>query len=37
MPQNILKERIVAAAQAGFLPDDEKQKLVSQLMNDLKI
>ena len=37
MPQNILKKRIVAAAQAGFLPEDEKQKLVSQLMNDLKI
>ena len=37
MPQTTLKERIVAAAQAGFLPDDEKQKLVSQLMNDLKI
>ena len=37
MPQNILKERIVAAAQAGFLPEDEKQNLVSQLKNDLKI
>ena len=37
MPQNILKERIVAAAQAAFLPEDEKQELVSQLKNDLKI
>lgn len=37
MPQPILKERIVAAAKAGFLPEDEKEKLVSQLMNDLKI
>jgi adenosine deaminase len=37
MPQPIMKERIVAAARAGFLPEDEKQKLVSQLMNDLKI
>ncbi|HSG43720.1 MAG TPA: adenosine deaminase [Anaerolineales bacterium] len=37
MPQNTLKERIVAAAQAGFLPDDEKQELVSTLMKDLKI
>ncbi|HKI54072.1 MAG TPA: adenosine deaminase [Anaerolineales bacterium] len=37
MPQPILKERIVAAAQACFLPEDEKEKLVSQLMNDLKI
>jgi adenosine deaminase len=37
MPQNTLKERIVAAARAGFLPVEEKQKLVSQLMNDLKL
>jgi adenosine deaminase len=37
MPQPTLKERIVAAAKAGFLAEDEKQKLVSQLMNDLKI
>ena len=37
MPQYTLKERIVAAAQAGFLPDTEKQKLVSQLKNDLKL
>lgn len=37
MPQPILKERIVAAAKACFLPEDEKEKLVSQLMNDLKI
>ncbi len=37
MPQNILRERIVAAAQAGFLPDDEKEKLVQQLKQDLKI
>ena len=28
MPQFTLKERIVAAAQAGFLPDNEKEKLV---------
>jgi len=37
MPQNILKERIVAAAQAGFLPGDEKEKLVQQLKTDLKM
>jgi len=37
MPQYTLKERIVAAAQAGFLPGDEKEKLVSQLKQDLKI
>ena len=37
MPQNILKERIVAAAQAGFLPDAEKEKVVNQLKQDLKV
>jgi adenosine deaminase len=37
MPQFTLKERIIAAAQAGFLPDDEKEKLVSKLKQDLKI
>ena len=37
MPQYTLKERIVAAAQAGFLQENEKQKLVSQLKNDLKL
>ncbi len=37
MPQNTLKERIVAAAQAGFLPDNEKEKLVKQLRKDLKM
>ncbi len=37
MPQYTLKERIIAAAQAGFLPDVEKEKLVSQLKGDLKI
>jgi adenosine deaminase len=37
MPQIKLKERIVAAAQAGFLPDMEKQNLVAQLRKDLKL
>lgn len=37
MPQYTLKERIVAAAQAGFLPDDEKQKFVSQLKKELNL
>jgi len=37
MPQTILKERVVAAAQAGFLPASEKEKLVKQLRKDLKI
>ncbi len=37
MPQYTLKERILAAAQAGFLPNDEKEKLVSKLKQDLKV
>lgn len=37
MPQYTLRERIVAAAQAGFLPKDEKDKLVSQLKKDLNL
>lgn len=37
MPQYTLKERIVAAAQAGFLPNDEKEKLVSQLKKELNL
>ena len=37
MPQTVLKERIVAAAQAGFLSDNEKEKLVKQLKKDLRV
>ena len=37
MPQYTLRKRIVAAAQAGFLPDEEKEKLVQQLKTDLKM
>jgi adenosine deaminase len=37
MPQFTLKERIIAAAKAGFMPEDEKEKLVSQLNKDLKL
>ena len=37
MPQNTMKQRIVAAAQAGFLPEDEKDKLVRYLNTDLKM
>ena len=37
MPQNTLKERIVAAAQASFLPDNEKENLVKQLRKDLRM
>jgi len=37
MPQNTLRQRIVAAAQAGFLAEHEKEKLVKQLHKDLKL
>jgi adenosine deaminase len=37
MPQHTLKERIVAAAQAGFLPETEKENLVMQLKKELKM
>ncbi len=37
MPQNTLRERILAAAQAGFLPENEKEILVKQLHKDLKL
>jgi len=37
MSQRTLRERIVAAAQAGFLADNEKEQLVNQLKKDLKM
>jgi adenosine deaminase len=37
MPQNTLKERIVAAAKAGFLQESEKEKLVTRLIQELKL
>ncbi len=37
MPQSTLRQRILAAAQAGFLAETEKEKLVNQLTKDLKI
>jgi adenosine deaminase len=37
MPQNVLRERIVAAANACFLREDEKDTLVKQLTKDLKL
>ncbi|MFT3895003.1 MAG: adenosine deaminase [Anaerolineales bacterium] len=37
MPQYTLKERIIAAAKAGFLQESEKEKLVTQLTKDLKL
>ena len=37
MPQNILKQRIVAAANACFLPGKEKEILAKQLYKDLKM
>ncbi len=37
MPQNTLKQRIVAAAKASFIAETEKGKLVKQLEKDLKL
>jgi hypothetical protein len=37
MPQNTMKKCIVAAAKAGFLVENEKDKLVQQLNKDLKL
>jgi adenosine deaminase len=37
MPQSTLKQRIIAAAQAGFLAEHEKEGLVKQLTKDLKL
>lgn len=37
MPQSTLKERIVAAAKAGFLGETEKGKFVKQLEKDLRL
>jgi adenosine deaminase len=37
MPQSTLKQRIVAAAQAAFIGETEKGKLVKQLEKDLKL
>ncbi|MFN8385807.1 MAG: adenosine deaminase [Anaerolineales bacterium] len=37
MPQNSLKQRIVAAARASFIGETEKEKLVKQLEKDLKL
>jgi adenosine deaminase len=37
MPQNILRERIVAAARACFLAENEKVTLVEKLSKDLKL
>ena len=37
MPQSTLCQRIVAAAEAGFLAPDEKVELVNQLKKDLKM
>jgi hypothetical protein len=35
MPQAILKQRIVAAAHACFLPENEMENLANQLHKDL--
>lgn len=36
LPLDVLKGRILAAAQAAFLPPDEKEKLVKQLQKELQ-
>jgi adenosine deaminase len=36
IPMDILKERVLAAAKAAFLPDDERKKLVGELGKNLK-
>ena len=37
MPHSTLRERIIAAAKAGFLAENEKETLVEQLKRDLKM
>ncbi|HSL42976.1 MAG TPA: adenosine deaminase [Anaerolineales bacterium] len=37
MPQNMLRQRILAAGNACFLPNHEKEVLVKQLTKDLKL
>jgi adenosine deaminase len=37
LTQNTLRQRIVAAAQACFLPEQEKESLVKRLTNDLRL
>jgi adenosine deaminase len=37
MPQPVLKQRILAAARACFLPENEKEKLVEKLKKDLRL
>ena len=37
MPQSTLRQRILAAAQAGFLAAEEKETLVTQMKKDLKM
>jgi adenosine deaminase len=37
MRRQVLQERILAAAQAAFLPDKEREKLVAQLKKELKV
>jgi adenosine deaminase len=37
MPQKTLKQRVIAAAKASFLPEDDKELLVKQLQRDLRL
>jgi adenosine deaminase len=36
VPMEVLKERVLAAAEAAFLPDDEREKLMGELEEELK-
>jgi hypothetical protein len=36
MPVSVLTERILKAAEAAFLPDDEREQLVESLKADLQ-
>ncbi|NIP42316.1 MAG: hypothetical protein GWN61_08500 [candidate division Zixibacteria bacterium] len=37
LPLNTLRERIIAGARAAFLPEEERQKLVSDLTAEFKL
>lgn len=37
VPMNVLQDTVINAAQAAFLPDAEKQKLVASLKNEMKL
>ena len=37
VPLDVLKERVLAAANAAFLPDEKREELVGELERDLKL